>query len=118
VAPQKVLDSRLEEVQTVLRVFHGKTIDYFTNPSTSQQAAQDLLGWMSDVVGADISVEEVERQVNLRNYFNVAEMKDLFKSGNFRKLLEAQVDFLVDVGILETMPDFDKVMDSSAVDGL
>ncbi len=118
VAPQHVLDTRLEEVQKVLRVFHGKTIDYFTSPSTSQKAAQDLLGWMSDVVGADISVEEVERQVNLRKYFNIAEMKDLFKSGNFRKLLEAQVDFLTDVGILETAPVFDNVMDSSVVDGL
>jgi NitT/TauT family transport system substrate-binding protein len=118
VAPKSVIDSRAEDLRTVLAVFHEKTVDYFTNPATSRQAAADLLGWMEDVVGADVGVEEVEMQVNYRKFFDVAEMQDLFASGHFVQLLQAQVDFLVSVGILEESPDFDKVMDASLINGL
>jgi sulfonate transport system substrate-binding protein len=118
VAPESILDSRAEDVEKVLKVFHGKTVQYMTSPSTSTKAAQDMQEWMSDVVGAEMGIEEVERQVNLRKYFTIEEMKELFETGKFQQMLEDQVDFLMGVDILDTVPNFDKVMDSRIIDGL
>jgi len=118
VAPESVLESKAEQVEKVLKVFHGKTVQYMTSPSTSRQAAEDMQQWMSGVVGAEMGIEEVERQVNLRKYFTIEEMKELFKTGKFQEMLADQVDFLKSVEILDVTPNFDKVMDSRIIDGL
>ncbi len=117
-APAKVIDARLEDIQKVLRVFHGKSVPYFTSPDTSEAAAQDLQNWLNKVVGANLTAEQVQQQIDALTFFNVDEVRKINSDGTLATMLQKQSEFLKEVGILESLPDFDKLLDPRVIDGL
>lgn len=117
-APQSVLDTKLLEVQKVLEVFHGRAIPYVTSEETAGQAALELQSWVNEVVGADMTAEEVQTQISSLAFYNIDEMKDIAGTGAFQSMLHGQVEFLINVGLLQTAPNFSKVLNVSAINGI
>ncbi len=117
-APQSVLDEKMEQVVQVLQVFHDRAVPHMTSPETAAQGAADMQTWLNNVVGAKLTPAEIEQQIGFLTFFEAEEMKALATSGTFQKMLEDQSVFLQGVGILDSVPDFDAVMDLRAIDGL
>lgn len=117
-APGKIIDERLEDIQKVLRVFHGKSVPYFTSPDTAEVATLDLQNWLNKVVGANLTAEQVQQQIDALTFFNVDEVKQINTDGTLAAMLQKQSEFLHEVGILESLPDFDRLLDPRVIDGL
>ncbi|MGQ7843275.1 ABC transporter substrate-binding protein [Granulosicoccus sp. 3-233] len=117
-APGKIIDARLEDIQKVLRVFHGKSVPYFTSPDTAEAAALDLQNWLNKVVGANLTAEQVQQQIDALTFFNVDEVKQINTDGTLADMLKKQSEFLQEVGILDSLPDFDTLLDPRVIDGL
>jgi hypothetical protein len=117
-ARKSVLDSRLSDVEKVLRVYHGQLVKYTTSADTATQAAAGLQDWLQHIVGAKATTQEAEAQLKIRHFFNIEQMKELVKNGLFEKMVHDQAQFMLQVGIIKQLPDFNTVMDYRAINGM
>lgn len=113
----KSLNAKHDAISKIVQVFYTKIVPYVTDPATKNDAIKDLVDWQNKVIKAKTDEKTVAQLINSYSFYTLDDAKKVVKDGQFKDQIKNQAQFLVDAGTLPAVPNMDKVVDGSVLEG-
>ncbi|WDR06137.1 ABC transporter substrate-binding protein [Devosia rhodophyticola] len=108
VAPESVVAARHDDIATLMKVWENQIVPYMQAENTGE-----LRTWLTQVVGVTMSVEDTKAKLDNLTYYDATAVRKLVETGEFKRLLTLQADFMAEAGLIPKVPSFDKFIDTS-----
>ncbi|HTR83232.1 MAG TPA: ABC transporter substrate-binding protein, partial [Reyranella sp.] len=112
VAPQKALDAHKPVLAGISRAV-GKWAEFVGNPKTRSDAVQFAVDWGGKMSGKALNKGDIEATMEGAHFYDAAGQKQIIESGALAAGLKQQAEFLVKLGKLKRVPDFEAAVDKT-----
>ncbi|WP_394199230.1 ABC transporter substrate-binding protein [Litoreibacter albidus] len=110
---QQTLDAKEEALQQIVAAFHRDAVPMLRSENAA--VIERMVAWQSGIGRAGVTADDVEPLLNSYFYFDTDEIKDVYASGQLKKSLQVQSEFLVANDRIGGIPDLDALVSDQIV---